>query len=133
MFDATDFISDQLIPPELNPLPLNTQAWLHLNSIDYNEEEDQIMLNSYMFNQVLIVDHSTTTEEAASGKGGRSGMGGRLLFRYGEGVEYEGQAIVVHGHNAHWVVNDYWKTASPVPRGIDRDVIMHINGDIESS
>jgi len=44
--------------------------WNHLNSIDYNEEFDQILLSSHNQNEIWVIDHSTTTEEAAGHTGG---------------------------------------------------------------
>ena len=39
--------------------------WLHVNSIDYNPEYDQILLSVKYFNEIWVIDHSTTTEESA--------------------------------------------------------------------
>ncbi len=39
--------------------------WIHANSIDYNPELDQIMINSRDFEEFWIIDHGITTEEAA--------------------------------------------------------------------
>src|SRR5262249_33532306 len=44
--------------------------WLHMNAVDYNPELDQIIVSSPEFNEFWIIDHSTTTSEAASHKGG---------------------------------------------------------------
>ncbi|MFP6686612.1 MAG: aryl-sulfate sulfotransferase, partial [Polyangiaceae bacterium] len=47
--------------------------WLHINSIDYNAAHDQIILSAHNLNEVWIIDHSTTSSEAASHQGGNSG------------------------------------------------------------
>ncbi|MBN2446317.1 MAG: aryl-sulfate sulfotransferase, partial [Phycisphaerae bacterium] len=50
--------------------------WNHTNSIDYNPQLDQILVSVLQFNEIWVIDHSTTTAEAAGHKGGRSGKGG---------------------------------------------------------
>jgi hypothetical protein len=49
---------------------VNTQCWLHANSIDFHPEFDQIVISSRKLSEVLVIDHSTTTEEAAGHTGG---------------------------------------------------------------
>ncbi|MCB0501801.1 MAG: aryl-sulfate sulfotransferase [Bacteroidetes bacterium] len=63
--------------------------WLHANSLDYDPESDQIIFSSRDINEIYVIDHSTTTEEAASHSGGRWDKGGDFLFRYGNPRVYE--------------------------------------------
>ena len=81
--------------------------WLHTNSIDYNPELDQIMLSPRHFSELWIIDHSATTEEARGHTGGNSGMGGDLLYRWGNPRAYgHGDADdqrLFWQHNTHWI------------------------------
>lgn len=63
--------------------------WLHINSMQYNAERDQIILSSRLLSEIWIIDHSTTTSEAASSSGGTYGKGGDLLYRWGNPEAYE--------------------------------------------
>jgi hypothetical protein len=63
--------------------------WMHTNSIDYNQEFDQILISIHNFNEIWVIDHSTTTEEAAGHTGGNSGKGGDLLYRWGNPMTYD--------------------------------------------
>jgi hypothetical protein len=85
--------------------------WLHINSVDYNPELNQIILSNHNFSEVWIIDHSTTVEEAAGNSGGNSGMGGDLLFRWGNPRAYQqgtvqDQMFFVQ-HDARWVETAY--------------------------
>ena len=42
--------------------------WMHLNAISYNADYDQIVISSHRVDEIFVIDHSTTTEEAASHK-----------------------------------------------------------------
>ena len=66
-----------------------TQDWNHINAIDYNEELDQILVSVHEFNEIWVIDHSTTTDEAASHSGGNGGKGGDLLYRWGNPEAYQ--------------------------------------------
>jgi hypothetical protein len=81
--------------------------WLHTNSIDYNEQFDQILLSAHNFNEVWVIDHSTTTEEAAGHTGGNSGKGGDLLYRWGNPATYRAGSTSdqkYYGqHDATWI------------------------------
>jgi len=88
-----------------------TADWLHTNAIDYNEEFDQILLTTRNFNEIWIIDHSTTTEEAAGHTGGNSGKGGDLLYRWGNPQAYRAgssndQKFFLQ-HDASWIKFGY--------------------------
>lgn len=63
--------------------------WLHINSMQYNAERDQIIFSSRHLSEFYIIDHSTTTAEAATGSGGTYGKGGNLLYRWGNPQAYK--------------------------------------------
>ncbi|MEM7202546.1 MAG: aryl-sulfate sulfotransferase [Planctomycetota bacterium] len=60
----------------------------HFNSVDYDEQRDLIVISSAFQNEIWIIDHSTTTAEAASHAGGAHGKGGDLLYRWGNPAAY---------------------------------------------
>ncbi len=62
--------------------------WMHINSMQYYEKLDQIVLSSRQLNEVYIIDHSTTTAQASSSSGGTYGKGGDLLYRWGNPTAY---------------------------------------------
>jgi hypothetical protein len=81
--------------------------WTHVNSAAYNARLDQIMLSPRDLGEVWIIDHSTTTAEAAGHVGGRSGKGGDLLYRWGNPQAYRaggpGDQRLFAQHDAHWL------------------------------
>jgi hypothetical protein len=109
---------------DLNYVPGNPAAdWVHINSVDYNAELDQIMLSAHSMDEIWVIDHSTTTAEASTHVGGASGRGGDLLYRWGNPRVYDrGTASdqVYYGqHNAQWIPAD-------LPRG--GDILVFNNG-----
>jgi len=92
--------------PELLNINYNaTKDWLHVNGVDYNPILDQVTFSSHNLSEVYVIDHSTTTAEAATHSGGNSGKGGDLLYRWGNPGAYgaTGTKIFNVVHNAHWV------------------------------
>ncbi|HOY49123.1 MAG TPA: aryl-sulfate sulfotransferase [Flavobacteriales bacterium] len=87
----------------------NTKDWMHANGIDYNPLLDQIILSSHNLNEFYVIDHSTTTVEAASHQGGNSGHGGDILYRWGNPAAYgaSGTNIFHTVHDAHWIPENY--------------------------
>ncbi len=81
--------------------------WLHANGVDYNADLDQIVLSSREFSEFWIIDHSTTTAEAAGHSGGNSGKGGDLLYRWGNPQTYnagdESDRQLYFQHDPKWI------------------------------
>jgi hypothetical protein len=81
--------------------------WNHINAIAYNAELDQIMLSPRLFNEIWVIDHSTTTAESAGHSGGRSGRGGDLLYRWGNPATHragtKADQKLFYQHDAHWI------------------------------
>jgi hypothetical protein len=79
----------------------------HTNSINYNHRLDQIVLSVLTFNEIWVIDHGTTTREAAGHSGGQIGKGGDLLYRWGNPRNY-GRGMAEHQqlygqHDARWI------------------------------
>ena len=94
--------------PELNsPNSHSDLDYNHFNAIDYHPELDQILISVRNSDEIWIIDHSTTTAEAASHSGGRYGKGGDILYRWGNAFAYDRASIdeeqLFGQHGTHWV------------------------------
>ena len=100
-----------------NPQLFNINAYsalgdfTHLNCVDFNAELNQIVFSSRTLNEVFIIDHSTTTEEAKSHIGGIYGKGGDFLYRWGNPINYNRGDLLnqkLHApHAVNWINSDY--------------------------
>ena len=85
--------------------------WNHSNCISYNSIFDQIVISSRHMNEFFIIDHSTTTLEAASHTGGNFGKGGDFLYRWGNPENYgrgnSADQILFAQHGVNWIPEGY--------------------------
>jgi hypothetical protein len=91
--------------------PLSVEPdFMHTNSVAYNAELDQVMVSVPRFNEVWVIDHSTTTVQASGHAGGRRGRGGDLLYRWGNPVTYGRGALaqrrLFEQHDARWIAEN---------------------------
>ena len=82
-------------------------SWDHANFVDYNAQLDLVLFSSRGMNEVYVIDHSTTTAEAAGNTGGNYGKGGDILYRWGNPQIYgRGNAndqVFWGVHGANWI------------------------------
>lgn len=110
-FDSTlpgyGVVSDHPELLNINNSTTNAPDWVHTNAVAYNEELDQVIFNSRNQNEFWIIDHNTSTAEAAGHTGGAHGRGGDFLYRWGNPANYgRGTASdqqLWKQHDAHWI------------------------------
>jgi hypothetical protein len=94
-FDATKanfgVVADhpELVDVNYPRVVLGNGDWNHCNGVDYDPVNDWIVVSAREQCEVWVIDHSTTTEEAAGRTGGRRGRGGDLLWRWGNPAAYQ--------------------------------------------
>ena len=83
----------------------------HVNAIKYNADLDQIAFSSPNLSEIFIIDHSTTTREAAGHSGGRWKKGGDFLYRWGNPQNYRrGDSTnrkLFRQHDIRWIEKGY--------------------------
>jgi hypothetical protein len=112
--------------------------WNHVNSMDYNEHLDQIVINSREHGEIYFIDHSLTTEEAA-------GPAGDFVYRWGNPANYgqgdpptfnsAGHEQLFGAHCIHWIDDELpgagnlliFENASFRPRFVALSHIYEIN------
>jgi hypothetical protein len=85
--------------------------WTHLNGLAYNPALDQVMFSFHNLSEIYIIDHSTTTSEAATHAGGAHGKGGDFLYRWGNPQAYNRGTSTDRKlylqHNPTWIPTGY--------------------------
>ncbi len=85
------------------------KQWVHLNGLDYHPKLDMILFSSRLFSELFVIDHGTTTAEAAGHTGGRRGKGGDILYRWGKPANYKmsGATTINVLHCVNWIPEGY--------------------------
>ncbi len=119
-------------PRKLDIGALGTYDWTFqesfmINGMDYNPELDQILLSIRKMSEFIIIDHSTTTAEAASSEGGTYGYGGDILYRWGNPQNYAqgtpDDRILYYQHNPNWIkAGEHAGKISVFNNGLNRSV-----------
>lgn len=72
----------------------------HTNSIDFNQNSNQIMLSVRNFSELWVIDHGINTEQAAGNKGD-------ILYRWGNPQAYRAgnpdDQQLFYQHTPHWI------------------------------
>ena len=101
--------------------------WLHVNSCSYCPVRDQVLLSLNTQSEVIIVDHSCSTGEAAAHSGGKAGRGGDILWRWGNPRMYR-HSTCPNGHQQLFSQH----SAKFIPPGIPGEgcILVFNNGRI---
>jgi hypothetical protein len=85
--DHPERIDINYVPKSGNSVEIKGDI-MHANGIAYDKVNDVILLSANFYSEVWVIDHSTTTQEAASNSGGAYGKGGDLIYRFGNPMAY---------------------------------------------
>ena len=61
---------------------------MHANGIVYDQSRDLIFMTVNFYDEVWVIDHSTTTAQASTPLGGDYAVGGDLVYRFGNPAAY---------------------------------------------
>lgn len=73
---------------------------MHINGLTLDEENDLLYVTVNNYSEVWVIDHSTSTAEASTSSGGNYGLGGDLVYRFGNPETYDniGEATLSNVH-----------------------------------
>jgi hypothetical protein len=96
--------------------------WFHVNSIDYNEDLGQVVINEKHWSQFIVVDHDKTfvsTTDFTKNAAAAAGPDGDIIYRWGAPANYnagaspgfmtEGDNQMYGSHNIQWIMPYHWK------------------------
>jgi len=97
----------QLVDINWPTTDLDGNDWNHVNSVKYDPVHDLVIISSHRQSEIYVIDHSTTSAEAAGHTGGARGKGGDILYRWGNPQVYRaGTAAdqqLFNQHYAHFI------------------------------
>jgi len=95
--------------------------WHHVNSIDYNEDLDQVVVNAKHFSEFYVIDHGKTfvsTTDWAANRAAAKGLAGDFIYRFGNPSAYKqgtapgfqngGDQQMYGSHNIQWIKPYHW-------------------------
>lgn len=73
---------------------------MHINGLTLDEDNNLLYLTVNNYSEIWVLDHSTTTAEASTSTGGNYGLGGDLVYRFGNPETYDnvGDATLSNVH-----------------------------------
>ncbi len=86
---------------DINYFPEENGDIMHANGIGYDAVNDLIYISVNFFSEVWVIDHSTTTIQAAGQVGGNYSQGGDLIYRFGNPEAYDnpmGERRFINNH-----------------------------------
>jgi hypothetical protein len=100
--------------------------WMHINSVDYNEDLDLIVTNGRRRSQFQVIDHGKTfvsTTDWAANRAAAMGPLGDYIYRFGNPASYnqgaapscgwqqcyEGEQQIWSAHNIQWIKPYHWE------------------------
>ena len=75
--------------------------WMHANGIVYDHTRDLVFMTVNFYDEVYVIDHSTTTAQASTASGGNYGVGGDLVYRFGNPAAYASAQPPIFDHVHH--------------------------------
>ena len=115
----------------------------HVNTVEYHEAFDLIVLSSAIHGELWFIDHSTTMEEAAGDSGGRYGRGGELVYRWGSPAPTKTgtlhDATLWWQHDPNWIAEGLDGAGNLLvynngtKRGLDGNHHLEMAADFENS
>jgi hypothetical protein len=110
--DASAFGSIRENPRKINinyNSDIKNGDWMHANGIAYDHKRDLIFMTVNYYNEVWVIDHSTTTAQASTPIGGTYAVGGDLVYRFGNPATYGSDTppIFDRVHHPNFSNNDH--------------------------
>jgi len=129
----------ELVDINYPPVLLTTGDWNHCNAVDYDPVHDWLVISSKNNSEIWIIDHSTTTAEAAGHTGGNYEMGGDIIYRWGNPAAYGRGTAAVQAlfgqHSANFIPEGYPGAGNillynnELPGGSEaQEIVLPLNG-----